>query len=159
MTTLHTATAAETLKRMVDIGSPPFLVADATKFVSAQRLVRCLCRKCSKPATPSTDALARAQQMAKTGGIEWAALAMDFREAVGCKACGHTGYRGRKQIGEMLAMTPEIGQALRNGASIDEMRRIAVEQGMTTIGADGVRRAASGQTSLEEVFRVLSVNW
>ena len=84
---------------------------------------------------------------------------MDFREAVGCKACGHTGYRGRKQIGEMLAMTPEIGQALRAGASVEEMQKLAVERGMTTMGADGVRRAAAGETSLEEVFRILSVRW
>ncbi len=157
LTTLHTDKAPETLTRMVDIGSAPFLVGDATRFVSAQRLVRCLCKACSAAATPSADALARAQELARAGGLNWGGLERAFRKPVGCGACGRTGYRGRTLIVEMIEVTPEIAQALRAGAPADELRRIAIEQGMTTMAADGIRRAAGGQTSLDEVFRVLSV--
>jgi len=159
MTTLHTDSAPATLKRMTDIGSPPFLVADSVKFISAQRLVRCLCPECSEPVTPSANALSGAQDLVRTGGVNWDGLEMGFRKPVGCAKCGRTGYRGRTLVVEMMQVTPEIGAALRGGAGTDDLRRIAVEQGMTTMGADGVRRAAAGETTLEEVFRVLSVRW
>lgn len=60
-------------------------------------------------------------------------------------------------MAEMLEVTPEIGKALRENASIDELRMIAVKQGMTTMAADGIRRAANGETSLAEVLRTLGV--
>jgi len=157
MTTLHTDGAPETLKRMLDIGVPPFLVADAVKFVSAQRLVRCLCQSCAAPVEPSGEALARAEELARKGGVDWEALPKTFRKPVGCEKCGQVGYRGRKLIVEMLEMTPEISGALRRGAAVDDLRAIAIGQGMTPMPVDGIRRAAAGQTTLDEVFRVLSL--
>jgi type II secretory ATPase GspE/PulE/Tfp pilus assembly ATPase PilB-like protein len=100
--------------------------------------------------------LERAAQLAREGGVDWQALTKTFRQPVGCSKCHQTGFRGRKLIAEALEVTSETGQALRRGASIDELRTIAVGQGMTTLAADGIRRAAAGLTSLEEVFRVLS---
>lgn len=157
MSTLHSDSAAGTLKRMVDIGAQPFVIADATRLVSSQRLVRCLCGKCSVPDPPGDAELARAEQLARTGGLQWETLGEDFRKPVGCPECGQMGYRGRTLIAEMLEVTAEIDQALRGGAPVDELRRIAVGAGMTTMAADGVRRAAAGQTTLAEVFRVLSL--
>ncbi len=72
-----------------------------------------------------------------------------------CAKCHQTGFRGREVIAEALEVTPEIGAALRRGASLDELRTIAVGQSMTTLAADGLRRAAEGHTSIEEVLRVL----
>ncbi len=157
MTTLHAGNAALALKRMVDIGEPPFLVADSTKLISAQRLVRCVCKACSTPDEPSAKVLVRAEEMAHAGGLQWEALEKNFRKPVGCDQCGQTGYRGRTLITEMLEVTPEIGQALRSGASVDEIRVIAVRGGMTTMAADGIRRAADGEITLDEVFRVMSL--
>jgi len=157
LTTLHADTAAGTLKRMVDMDAPPFVIADATRLVAGQRLVRLLCPKCSEPDTPGDEDLQRAEQLAREGGLGWAALPKEFRKPVGCPECARHGYRGRAGIFELLEVTPEIGKALRRGASTDEMRAIAVGQGMTTMGADGIRRAAAGQTTLAEVFRVLSL--
>ncbi|MCK4626086.1 MAG: Flp pilus assembly complex ATPase component TadA [Phycisphaerae bacterium] len=157
MTTLHTDDAVGALKRMLDMGAEPFMIADATKLISAQRLVRCVCKACSTPDEPSAKVLMRAEEMAGAGGLQWEALEKNFRKPVGCSECGQMGYRGRTLIAEMLEVTPEIGQALRGGASADEMRAIAVRGGMTTMAADGIRRAAGGEITLDEVFRVMSL--
>ena len=155
MTTLHTDEAASTLTRMVEIGVNPFVVGDATKLVLAQRLIRKLCPHCSVPEKPAANRLDAAGEMARKGGLEWRSLERKFRRPVGCPKCGETGYKGRTVIAEALEVSPEIGKALRDGASVDELRRIAVEQGMTTMPADGVRRAAAGETTLDEVMRVI----
>lgn len=152
LTTLHVDSAAGALKRMADIGAQPFVIAEGTRLVSAQRLVRRLCTKCSVPAEPPGHLLARAEQICRDGGIGWPGPASAFRRPVGCPNCAQTGFRGRTLIVEMLEMTPEIARALRDGAPAEELERIAIRQGMTTQAADGVRRAAEGQTTLEEVF-------
>jgi len=155
LTTLHADEAARGLVRMVDMGVDPFVVAEATKLVMSQRLVRKLCRHCSVKATPASARWKRARQLAQEGGIDWHSLKPEWRKAVGCKKCARTGYRGRTVIAEMLEVTPEIGRALRENASVDELRKIAVAQGMTTMAADGIRRAAKGETTLQEVIRVV----
>ena len=155
MTTLHANDAAGGLVRMVDIGVDPFVVAEATSLVMSQRLVRLLCRHCSVEDKPDAHRLDLAAELARKGGLEWHSLEPTWRKAVGCEKCGHTGYRGRTVIAEMLEVTPEIGKALRAGASLDELRRIAVSQGMTTMATDGIRRAARGETTLDEVMRVV----
>ncbi len=157
LTTLHTDSAANTLKRMVDIGAQPFVIAEATRLVSAQRLVRLLCEECCAAAEPANHLLARAEELARAGGLDWAALPKSFRKPTGCAKCSQTGYRGRTILAEMLEITPEIGKALRDGAPVEKLQAIGIGQGMTTLAADGVRRAAEGQTTLEEVFSVLGV--
>jgi len=153
LTTLHTSDAAGALVRLVEIGVVPFVVADATRLVVAQRLVRRLCAACSKPGTPDAGHLEEAQRLARTGGLAWDSLAKRWHEPVGCTACKSTGYRGRSLIAEMLEVTPEVGAALRRGAGAAELRTLAVGQGMTTMAAHGILRAAAGETSLAEVVR------
>lgn len=155
LTTLRADEAARALKRMVEMGMDPFVVADSTKLVMSQRLVRALCPACSVEDKPDSSRLDLAAEAARKGGLDWHALEPKFRKAVGCEKCAKTGFRGRAVITETLEVTPEIGRALRNGASVDELRALAVQQGMTTFAADGVRRAALGQTPLDEVLRVI----
>jgi len=155
LTTLHADEAARALVRMVEIGSDPFLVADSTKLIVAQRLIRKLCPECSVEAQPLGSQLEQAASLARAGGLDWAAAPKAFRAPRGCARCHQTGFRGREVIAEALEVTAEIGAALRRRASLDELRTIAVGQGMTTLAADGLRRAAEGATSLEEVLRVL----
>jgi len=155
LTSLHADEAAQALKRMVEIGAPPFLVADATSLIIAQRLIRRLCPKCSRRKKPPAEALTWAKELCDKGGIEWDSLPEKFATPVGCANCGKTGFANRNVIAEALKVTPEIGAALRRDAPVDELRTIAVGQGMTTMGADGVRRAAAGKTTLDEVRRVL----
>jgi type II secretory ATPase GspE/PulE/Tfp pilus assembly ATPase PilB-like protein len=118
--------------------------------------VRLLCPQCSEEDSVPAERLVKAVELARAGGLDWDALPKRFRKAVGCDACRQIGYRGRNAIAEMLEVTPEIGQALRRRASVEELRAIAVGQGMTTMAADGVRRAAQGETTLDEVLRVLA---
>lgn len=154
LTTLHAEDAAFALRRMVDLKTDPFIVADATKLVVSQRLVRRLCPHCSVPAEPEGAKLDRAAEAARRGGVDWHGLAKKFRKAAGCERCGRTGFRGRTVIAETLEVTAEIGRALRQDATADELRTIAVGQGMTTLAAHGIRRAAAGETTLDEVLRV-----
>ena len=156
LTTLHADDAPQALVRMIEMGGEPFVVGDATKLVMTQRLVRLLCPQCSEEDSVPAERLVKAVELARAGGLDWDALPKRFRKAVGCDACRQIGYRGRNVIAEMLEVTPEIGQALRRRASVEELRAIAVGQDMTTMAADGVRRAAQGETTLDEVLRVLA---
>jgi type IV pilus assembly protein PilB len=156
LSTLHTNEAVEALRRMVDIGIDPFVIADATKLILTQRLVRKLCRYCSVEEEPAPHHLEKAAELAREGGLDWDSLPHKFRKRAGCRKCNSVGYRGRTVIAETLEVTPEIGKALRNDDTpLEELREIAVRQGMTTMAADGIRRAANGETTLEEVFRVV----
>ena len=156
LTQLHADEAAKALVRMVELGIEPFIVGDSTSIIVAQRLVRLVCPDCSKGERVPTQLLARAEKLARTGGLNWDALAKKFRKPVGCSKCKQIGYQGRNVIAEMLEVTPEISEALRRGASVEELRTIAVGQGMTTMAADGIQKAADGKTTLDEVMRVLA---
>ena len=155
LTTLHANDAAGALKRMVEMGSDPFVVADSTKMVMSQRLVRKLCAHCSVEDRPESSRLDLAAESARKGGLDWHTLTPSWRKAVGCEKCARTGYKGRTVIAEVLEVTPEIGKALRDGVPPERLREIAVSQGMTAMAAHGVRRAAAGETTLDEIMRVV----
>lgn len=152
VTVMHADEAAAALHRMVDMGSAPFLVADATKLVHSQRLVRKLCQACSRPHQPSPALLTRVSEMATAGGLNWDELPGNYRAPVGCPECRQTGFRGRAAIVETLAVTPAIRAAIYRQATVEEIRAVAVREGMTTFLADGIRHAANGLTTLEEVL-------
>jgi general secretion pathway protein E len=147
---------ASAIKRMDDLGIPAFLVADATKLIMSQRLVRRLCLHCGKQ-EGNPQFLATAMEFARRGGLDWAAMKPRFRRPVGCGRCGTTGYQGQMPIAETLLMTPEVAGAIRRGAAVDELRAVVIGQGMTTMAADGIRKAAEGLTSIEEIVRVVGV--
>jgi len=153
LTCLHTQDAVAALRRMVDIGSRPFFVGDTTRLVVAQRLIRKLCPGCSRPAELSAWRLERAEQIACEGGLDWGALTKNFRDPVGCPACGRTGYRGRTVIAEALEMTSELENALVHNATAEELRTLAVTQGMIPFAAEGIQRAAAGESTVDEVLR------
>jgi excisionase family DNA binding protein len=157
LTTMHTTEAATALRRMIEIGVNPFVAADATKLVVAQRLVRVLCPKCSVARQPAEHFLTLAQKLARLSGRDWKAYAKSFREPVGCKHCHMTGFRGRTVIAEALEMTPAICGALLSGASATELRTIAIGEGMSTIAVDGMRRVAEGKTSLGEIMTAVAL--
>jgi len=157
MTQLHAPTTVKALGRMIDMGIDPFMVTEATRLILAQRLVRKLCSECSEKYQPSTTELDRMASMAREGGLNWHDLKKDFRKPVGCDACAKTGYKRRNVITETLVMAPEIARALSTGSTHEEIEEIAIKQGMVTLAADGVRKAASGETSIDEVLRVLGL--
>jgi len=157
LTQMHAGSASEAIRRMIDLGSDPYSVAETTKIVLAQRLVRKLCPDCAVADSPAPERLDRLAEIAADGGLTWPAVDHRFKKPVGCEKCSGTGYRRRNVIAEVLEVTPEIARAIRAGKSSDELERIAAAEGMTSLAADGVRRAAMGETTIDEVARVLGL--
>lgn len=144
--TLHTNDAPSAITRLNDIGVAPFLVASSVVAILAQRLVRKVCEKCKEPDKPNMAEI-------KAAGIteEQLKTAIFFRGR-GCGACHHSGYKGRKGIYEFLRMTNAIREMTFNRAPSQTIRRTARAGGMRTLLEDGVYKALTGQTTLEEVL-------
>jgi type IV pilus assembly protein PilB len=116
--------------------------------VLAQRLVRVVCTKCKQPYSPPESAL-------KLAGItpELATNAT-FMKGKGCTHCSKSGFRGRLGIFELMMITPKIREMIYQGKSSQEIRVVAIKEGMRTLYADGIAKALRGVTTLEEVHRV-----
>ncbi len=155
--TLHTNSAPETITRLLDMGMDPFNFADALLCVLAQRLVRTLCKDCKEEYHPSKeeyDGLERAYEGDfKSLGYEYTDDLMLFKPK-GCPNCGNTGYRGRTGIHEILDGTDEMKNLIQNRAKMEDLRKQAVKDGMTTLMQDGIRKVFLGQTDLIQVRKV-----
>jgi type IV pilus assembly protein PilB len=152
---LHPNDAPSALIRLQDMGVVPFLIAQYVIGALAQRLVRRVCPHCKEPVQParSDPDFEPLRQAAIRGGYTLPADAA-FMRGQGCEQCLQTGYKGRIGLFEVMIMNPEIGKAFLKGASAQELTQIAVAHGMRTLVADGIRKAAQGITTLEEVRRV-----
>ncbi len=144
--TLHTNDAPGAITRLIDMGIKPFLVASAVRAIMAQRLVRRLCRNCGEPHQPTPDE------------IESVGLAPDFFADAkllvgkGCSEC-NGGYKGRMGIYEIFILDDSIQELIYGKADSAQIRKRAIANGMRSLRHDGLRKAAMGLTSLEEVIR------
>jgi len=154
LATLHTNNAASTPMRLIEMGLEPFLVTSSVSGVLAQRLARRLCTHCKQSYQPTEAEIVAAgwklEEVEAVGGMSEV-----FRSS-GCSACANTGYRGRKALAELLPMTEEIERTIIEGGSVEEIHRVGVGQGMTTLRQSGLRKALEGETTLEEVLRVVA---
>jgi len=116
--------------------------------VLAQRLARKLCPDCREEWTPKREVLIDAGYTADN-------LPESVFRPVGCKKCGGTGYRGRIGVHEVLMMTEEISRLCVENATAEEIKAVAVDQGMLTLRQDGLEKVRAGLTSIEEVVRVI----
>jgi type IV pilus assembly protein PilB len=148
LSTLHTNDSAGAVTRLIEMGVEPFLVSSAVDCVLAQRLARKLCPDCREEWTPKREVLIGAGYTADN-------LPDSVFRPVGCKKCGNTGYRGRIGVHEVLMMTEEISRLCVENATAEEIKSVAVEQGMLTLRKDGLEKVRSGLTSIEEVVRVI----
>jgi type IV pilus assembly protein PilB len=151
ITSLHTNDAASTTTRLLDMGIEPFMVTSALNAIVAQRLARRLCERCKERHDPATDE-------ALVGQLpDWVfkKRGSTFFKAVGCNVCSGTGYLGRISINEVMAVTDEIDHLIVSHAVPREIEDLAIEQGMVPMREDGLHKAASGETSLEEVLRAI----
>ncbi|MDA0978554.1 MAG: GspE/PulE family protein, partial [Proteobacteria bacterium] len=150
LSTLHTNDAVSAFTRLIDMGVEPFLVAAPVKGVQAQRLIRKLCTHCSEPVPVPTDLQTQLDRLpaAMTGH--------DFRRAVGCDDCQHTGYSGRMGIYQLVEVDQKLQDLIVEGATLNELRRHAAENGMRTLLQDGLIKASRGLTSIDEVYRVIT---
>ncbi|HEX9745312.1 MAG TPA: ATPase, T2SS/T4P/T4SS family [bacterium] len=158
LTQLHVRGAAGAIQRMIDNSPEPYAVADSTRLVISQVLARKLCPECSKSTKPDLEKLALAEKLANSGGLDWKSMDKNFREPVGCEHCAQLGYKGRTTCSETMRISQAIEKAIKNKMSMDEIEKIAIGEGMVTMAADGVRRAANGETTLDEAFRVLGIS-
>lgn len=151
LSTLHTNDAPSAVTRLVEMGIEPFLVGSALDAVVAQRLARKLCSKCCEAYTPTETELIAAR-FPWTPGEEIPEL---FRP-VGCVACSRTGYRGRIALHEVMRVTEDIERHAVARSSSAEIAATARAQGMITLRDDGWSKVAMGQTSVEEILRVVA---
>ncbi len=152
LSSLHTNDAAGTPMRLVEMGVEPFLVGSALDCVLAQRLSRQLCENCQEDYSPTVEDL---ELIGFTEEDEPPNGSPRFRRAVGCQACSRTGYRGRIALQELLLVDEEMERAIIAHSSNDDIQRLALEQGMVPLRHDGLRKAALGITSVEEILRVV----
>jgi type IV pilus assembly protein PilB len=146
-TTLHTNDAPGAVARLIDMGVEPFLIASSLEAVLAQRLVRKICTTCRQPYEPSEAILRQIGLAIHDLGDK------NFYYGAGCADCNNTGYRGRKGIYELLDITEPIRELITQRAPSQVIRQKAIEQGMSTLRADGLRSIFDGDTTIEEVLK------
>jgi type IV pilus assembly protein PilB len=147
LSTLHTNDAPSTITRLIDMGLEPFNVASALNLISAQRLVRRICKTCKAEAKYENDLLEAAKIP-----MDWYAKHTLYR-GKGCEACNGTGYKGRQGVYEVMAMSAELRKAIMHEASTDELRAIGIREGMLTLRMDGLKKVERGITTLEEIIK------
>ncbi len=155
LTTLNAGSAAEAARWLVDLGTEPIHVARTLIGIVSQRLARRICTNCKEPVeiSLSQPTLVYVRQLAAEGGYVVPEDAV-FYHGRGCERCRNTGYRGRIGLFEVMSWTEPLTNALLRGATAGELEAIALEQGMRTLLADGIRKAVDGITTYEEVLRV-----
>jgi type IV pilus assembly protein PilB len=147
LSTLHTNDAPSAIHRLIEMDIEPFLVSSAIECVLGQRLARTLCPHCKKRVIIPADALRAAGHNAQVD--------MEAYEPAGCPRCGGTGYRGRIALYEVMTMSREIRDMALERRSADEIREVAVTQGMRRMRDDGLEKVRAGITSMAEVARVI----
>lgn len=146
LSTLHTNDAPSALTRLLDLGVPPYLVASTVEGVLAQRLVRRICASCATERTADSGLMA--------------AFGDSGREVIrvssgnGCDECRRTGFRGRTGIYELFVMDDALRGEVQARRGTSHLRALAVERGMTSLRADGLRLVREGVTTPDEVLRI-----
>jgi type II secretory ATPase GspE/PulE/Tfp pilus assembly ATPase PilB-like protein/ActR/RegA family two-component response regulator len=147
LATMHTNDALGAVARLHDIGVDAPSIAAALRGAIGQRLVRRLCPDCSQPAiTPYTDEETRLRQ---AYGVD------PVRRALGCGNCGNTGYRGRIPIMEVATITPPVAEVIAASQGLGALRQAASAAGFETLRESALDRVRSGETTLQEVERVI----
>jgi type IV pilus assembly protein PilB len=151
LSTLHTNDAASTITRLIDMGIDPFMVSSSLLTVCAQRLGRRLCKHCRS----EIDRIPPREKLLAVGFEEADFNDLKLYEAsvAGCNRCSG-GFRGRFPILETLPLSPKIRRLIVEGRSSDEIKVVALEEGMLTLRRVGILNAIRGVTSLEEVLRI-----
>jgi general secretion pathway protein E len=153
LATLHTNTAAATITRLLDMGVEDYLLASTVVGVAAQRLVRTLCLECAVLDEGVVDLIARLEPEALVRNSN-----PTTKKAAGCKACQHTGFRGRTSIIEVASLNQDIRKLIMNSAGDAAIEEAAKSEGMQTMLQEGIDKVLTGVTALEEVLRVAKMN-
>ncbi len=150
LSTLHTNDAPSAITRLVEMGIEPFLVASAIECIVAQRLARQLCPSCKRRIIIPAKVL-------KENGYR-ANMELEAYEPAGCRRCGGSGYRGRIGLYEVMRISPEVQSLALERRPAEEIRDVAIAQGMTRLRDDGLLKVRMGRTSMAEIARVIGSN-
>lgn len=149
LSTLHTNDAPSAITRLIEMGIEPFLISSAVDCVQAQRLARRLCKDCKEPYTPSLEALEKIDFPLDNGE------APTLYRPKGCAKCNQTGYKGRVGVYEVMLISETIERLTVEKATAEQIKSVAIEEGMKTLRDDGFAKIKLGVTSIEEVMRVV----
>lgn len=163
LSTIHTNDAAGAVPRFLSMGVKPFLLAPALNAIMGQRLIRKICQQCKEEMTldPETLELVKKQlgSIPETSGESKIDLTtMKFYQGKGCDVCNKTGYKGRVGAYEIIIRDADLEQSILKGVLSEyEMRDMAQKQGMVTMCQDGLLKAIEGQTTVDEVKRIIGL--
>lgn len=146
VSTLHTNSAASTITRLADMGIEPYLIADSTIGVIAQRLVRRLCPECKRKKKADAEELELLQ-------MEPDADVMIY-EPCGCPRCDGTGFKGRIGVYEIMEVSQPLKSIISKGGTAEDIKNKALEEGMSTLRMSATRYVLDGITSVQEMMRV-----
>jgi len=144
LSTLHTNDTATTAVRLMDMGVQPYLLMSTLQGIIAQRLVRLTCTECAESYGPE-DSIADSIEIPR-GSV--------LKRGVGCRACRNTGYKGRTGVYEVMEINEALRIALAERARVDDIRRLAVSQGMKTLRDSARLKVLAGITTPEEMLKV-----
>jgi len=134
---------------LIDMGIEPYLISSSVAAIMAQRLLRIICPKCKKHYKPKKEIISLLSKKENTPRIRG-----KLYKGTGCEDCLQTGYFGRTGIFELLTIDDDIREMIIKRSASNVIKEAAIEKGMTTLREDGLRKALSGETTLEEVCRV-----
>lgn len=146
--TLHTNDAAGAVTRLIDMGVEPFLISSSLECLIAQRLVRLVCPKCRVTLKPKPELFSSIKD------LPFDSRKTELVEGKGCQECRFTGYRGRTGIYEILPLSDQLRELIITRASSQQIKQLALSQGMRTLLYDGLRKVGMGLTTFAEVKRV-----
>ncbi|MEK7507871.1 MAG: GspE/PulE family protein [Patescibacteria group bacterium] len=152
LSTIHTNDAATTLPRLLDMKLEPYLIASTVNLAIGQRLIRKICSECKVEKKMTSDEIKSLAEIIPSAFLE---KCKNFFEGSGCEKCAGSGYCGRIGIHEVLLVDGLVREAVLRKASAEEIKKIAVVQGMVPILEDGFEKVCAGVTTVEEVLRVL----
>ncbi|MFT5699279.1 MAG: type IV pilus assembly protein PilB [Desulforhopalus sp.] len=145
--TLHTNDSPATIGRLIDIGIPPYMLASSISMVLSQRLGRRLCPHCKKVVEYEND------ELLKVGFREDELDELEIYGPAGCSLCNGLGYKGRLGFFELMEITDEVGKAINAEVPEDQLRKIAIQEGMTPLREAALQKVRVGDTSIEEALR------
>ena len=148
--TLHTNDAVSSIIRLQDLGLEPFMISSTLLGSMAQRLVRTICLDCKQSYEIDSSELLRLGFPVSDSGK------LTLHRGQGCRHCRNTGYKGRCGIFEIFPLTTEIKKMTTESRPGNEMRQVAIRQGMTTLREDAWSKVKAGVTTVEEALRVTS---
>jgi len=155
LATLHTNDATGTISRLVDLGASPSSIAPAINMAVAQRLIRRICKKCSKLITATPEEAAKIKKslskLPKTVKLPKLKKEINIPGIKGCPACNFTGYSGRVGIFEAFLVDDDMEKLILKSPSIVELKELAIKKGMVSMYQDGIIKVLEGLTTIEEV--------